>query len=118
MKGLWKDVVYSGTANNNTTYGSVVDTSRSTGETAFQVVTAAGNIAVSQQYSMDGIHFYDSIDGSDNALGTINASLTVGTYYIVPATVVAPYSRLKVIENGTASTVVKITMIFQEEQGI
>ena len=115
MRTLYKDVVYSGTANSNTTYGSVVNTLRSTGDAGFLVVTSAGNIAVTQQCSMDGVNFYDPIDGSDNALGVINASLTVGTYYIVPATVVAPFFRLKVVENGTASTVVKITMVFQEE---
>ena len=115
MRNLWKDVVYNGTANNNTTYGSVINTQRSTGDVAFKVVTSAGEIAVTQQCSMDGVNFYDPIDGADSALGTINASLTVGTYYIVPALVVAPYSRVKVVENGTASTVVTITMVFQEE---
>ena len=117
MKFLWKDRIFNANvAQNATVYTSGVPFSRATGEVALLIVSSAGEITVTQQCSFDGENFHDPLDGAGSALGAVTAGMTVGTKYVVPSPVVAPYVRYKIVEANTAATDVSITLVSQEEE--
>ena len=115
MLKLWSDVILNQTVTSGATvYTSIVPAARSNGDVALEIISSAGTLAITQQCSMDGKTWYDPQDGAGNALGAVIAAMTVGSKYIVPSAVVAPYIRYKLVES-TAETIVKIKLIFSEE---
>jgi hypothetical protein len=83
------------------------ETNRCGGAMAIQVVSSAGSITVTQQVceTKTGT-FLSPVSSANAALGAIAAGMTVGTRYVSIDPVPAPWSRLNIIEGGTAATVV------------
>lgn len=116
VKKLYNQVIHNAeVARNATAYTSSVPFSRATGEIAVEIISSAGSITVTQQCSQDNSTWYDPQDGSGSALGAVVAAMTVGSNYVCPSAVLAPYLRYKIVEGNTAATTVKLRVIFQEE---
>jgi hypothetical protein len=100
------------TVNNNTQYTSAAKFYTTSGYACVLVVSTAGSITVTQQCSPNNVDWYDAVDSSGNALGAVVAAMTVGTKYIQYSPVLCEYIRFKVVEGGTASTNVTLTLIY------
>ena len=87
----------------------------STGNTAVLVTSSAGSITITQQCSTDNINWYDPVGPTGTGLGPVYTTMTVGTKYIIPALVVSPFIRFKVVETNVAGTVVTLTFIYQQD---
>lgn len=115
-KNLTRQIIHSASvAQNATEYTDVVTSHRSTGDAAILIVSSAGSITVTQQCSLDNIKWYDPVNGAGSALGAVVATMTVGSKYVVPSTVVAPFLRFKIVEGNVAATTVTITYSFAED---
>jgi hypothetical protein len=95
-------------------YTSSVDFDRCTGEACLYIVSTAGKLIITQQCSLNNTDWYNPINASGSAVGSIAAALTVTTgVYITFSPVLSPYIRFKVEEDNTAATVVTIKLLFQ-----
>uniref|UniRef100_A0A6M3JCD6 Uncharacterized protein n=1 Tax=viral metagenome TaxID=1070528 RepID=A0A6M3JCD6_9ZZZZ len=95
-----------------THYSSAFKTDKSAGALIVLITTSAGSITVTQQCGLteDGT-FYDPVSAAAAALGAITAAgFTVGTRYISISPIAAPWSRIKIIEAGSAATTVTLTI--------
>ena len=99
-----------------TKYSNDMNFRRCAGNAALFVTSTAGSITIYQQCSYDDKNWYDPIDSSGGVLGLIAGYLssTAGSY--IPFTpVLTPQIRFKVVENGTAQTVVTLRLIYRLE---
>lgn len=97
----------------DTHYSDAFRSEGNEGQMAVLVVSTAGSITITQQVGLteDGT-FYDAVDQDGTALGPVISALTVTTgKYIAFSSVLAPYSRFKVVEGNVAETVVTITVL-------
>ena len=100
----------------DTHYTSSIKMDRFTGEVGVFIVSTAGSITVTQQCSIDGTNWYNPVNASGTALGTVCTALTVTTgKYVSYSPVMAPYARFKVLENNSAATDVTLKLVFNEE---
>ena len=102
-----------------THYTSSMKFSRCTGEICvFIVLTGSGTGTITQQCSMNDVDWYDPVNASGSALGTVctaNAA-TTGTW-ISCSPVMSNHIRFKVVEaGGVNTTIASVTLIFQEER--
>lgn len=100
-------------AQSGTSYSESIAFDWARGYVAVQVTSSAGSITVSQQCSMDGTNWYDAVDYLGTALGTVCSAMTVGTKFVQYDPVLCQYIRFKVVEGGTAPTVVSIKFLVQ-----
>jgi len=80
-------------------------------------VSASGeNLAISQQCSLDDVTFYDPVNASAAALGSVaTAQAATAGVYISYTPVIAPYIRFKIVAANTNDTVLDLKIIFREE---
>jgi hypothetical protein len=108
---------------NSTKYSDVVNFRGCTGTAVVNLISTAGRITVSQQCSVDydpnypdAATWYDPVDSGGTAKGAVGTAVTVTTgKYITYDPVLTPWIRYKVIETDVATTVVTLTLAFQEE---
>lgn len=99
-----------------TTYTGSCKFRRCVGDAAVWVASTAGQVAISQQCSMDDVTWYDPVNASAAALGSVVAAQTVTTgVYISYTPVIADYIRYKIIEADVAATAVSLKLVFREE---
>lgn len=80
------------------------------------IVSTAGSITVTQQCSTDNVTWYDP-ETSAGAAGAVEDTITVTTgRYLSYTPVLSDWLRFKVVENGTASTNVTLTLIYRVEK--
>lgn len=79
-------------------------------------VSVSENIAVTQQCSLDDVTFYNPVNASASALGSVVAvqAATAGVY-ISYTPVITPYIRFKIVAANTNDTVLDLKLIFREE---
>lgn len=99
-----------------TVYSGSMPFRHCTGEVS-ALITVAGttSITITQQVSSDNVTFYDAVDASNNALGSVAATMSAGTRYVAFSPVLARYIRFKVVENNTGAATVTIRVFAQEE---
>lgn len=117
MNVVGKEVLMSAVSvpTSNTKYSSIIDFSRCTGEVAVLVVSTAGKITVTQQCSVDKVNWWDPVSSNGAALGMVCLNQTVTTgKYIVYTPVISKHMRFKVVEGGTGTTTVTLSLVFQE----
>lgn len=102
-------------AQNETVYSESMPFNSSFGFASVLVSSTAGSITVTQQCSPDGTNWYNPVDADGTALGRVVSAMTVGSKYVQPDPVLAPWIRYKVVEGNTASTVVTLTVLSQDE---
>lgn len=90
---------------------------RQAGEACIYFESTAGNIAISQQVSLDGEKWFDPVD-ANGGIGTVigNEGVTTGKY-VKFTPVMAKYTRFKVVESGVAATVVTLKLLIREKIG-
>jgi hypothetical protein len=86
------------------------------GAASILVVSSDGQITVTYQLSSDGVNWYIPMNTSKTSLGVLctDLAVTAGTY-IAFAPAYGKYIRFKLVENGTAETIVTITLAFRTE---
>ncbi len=100
----------------STVYSKSVKFRLCTGSAAMIIISTAGSITVTQQCSADNITWYDPIDSTGGAIGIVKISQTLTTgIYVAFNPAMAEYIRFKIIEGGTAATVVTLKMLQREE---
>ena len=103
----------------DTHYTSSMKFDKCTGEVCVLIVlTGTGTGTITQQCSMNDVNWYDPVNASGSAVGTVCTAkaATTGTW-ISYSRVMSPYIRFKVVEaGGAATTTVTLTLIFQEER--
>jgi len=111
-----KILTLSSMAQADTHYSSKVDFRGCAGNAALYIVSTAGSITITQQCSYDGTNFFDPVNTSGTASGTVATALTVTTgTYVGFSPVLAPHVRFKVVENNTAATIVTLVLMFRTE---
>ena len=105
-----------------TVYSDSVAFRQTTGFAAIRVISTSaggGTVTITQQCSFDNKNWYEPIDTSGTALGTVYTALAATTgSWIVFSPQMAPYIRFKVVEGGTADvTVFTLDLMFQESNG-
>ena len=80
-------------------------------------VSASGeNLAISQQCSIDDRTWYDPVNATPAALGSVaTAQAATAGVYISYTAVLAPYIRFKIVAANTNDTVLELKVIFREE---
>ena len=100
----------------STAYTSLTGFERATGDCCVFLSSTDGIITVTQQCSFNKKDWYDPISSSGNMIGqVISAQAATTGIWISVVPVLAPYSRLKVVEANSADTTVNITVMFQEQ---
>lgn len=101
---------------NTTAFTDAFEFNKCSGDASVLIATTAGSITVTQQVSFDKISWFDPVDDTAAALGTIAAALTVNTgRWVAYSPVLAPYARFKIVEGNVAATTVTVTTLFQED---
>ena len=78
-------------------------------------VSVSENLAISQQCSIDDRNWYDPVNASAAALGSVAAAQATTTgVYISYTPVIAPYIRYKIVAANTNDTVLDLKIIFRE----
>ena len=101
----------------DTHYTGKVDFRGCVGDAILFIASTAGSITVTQQcaWTKSGT-FYDPVNTSGAAVGSVRADLTVTTgVYVVFTPVLAPYIRFKVVEGNSAETAVTIRLLFRKD---
>ena len=90
---------------------------RCTGTVGVIFISTAGTITITQQCSPNDVTWYDPVDATPSAVGTVCTAkaVTTGTWTSY-APVLANFIRFKVVETNTAPTIVTLTLAFQEER--
>lgn len=102
----------------DTHYTGKVDFRGCAGDAICFIISTAGSITVTQQcaWTKNGT-YYDAVNSSGSAVGSVATALTVTTgTYIVFSPVLAPYIKFKVLENNSAATNVTIRILFRKER--
>lgn len=99
-----------------TSYSDAFRFTGASGFVAVQITTDAGSVTITQQCSLTGETdtWYDPVDSAGAALGAVVAAMTVGTKYIQPDPVLAPFIRYKIVEGNVAIAAVSITLVCQK----
>lgn len=85
------------------------------GTACLLIVSTAGSITVTQQCSTDKVTWYDP-ETAAGAAGAVEDTITVTTgRYLSFTPVLCDYIRFKVVENGTASSNVSLTLVYRVE---
>lgn len=105
-------------AQSDTHWSAASDFRGCVGDACLFIVSSAGSITVTQQCAWTkGGTFYDAINSSKSAVGSVIAAQTVTTgIYVSFTPILAPYSRFKVVEGGTAGTNVTLRLLFRKER--
>lgn len=100
-----------------TVYSSSIRFDACAGDATIFLVSTAGSITVTQQCSLDDSNWYDPVNASGSAVGSVASAFTVsaGTY-ITYTVVLAPYVRFKVVEGDVAATDVSLKLIYRFER--
>ena len=86
------------------------------GGAALFLISTAGSITVTQQCSLNDSDWYDPLDASGAAVGSVAAAVTVTTgRWVSYSPVFAPYVRFKIVEGNVAATNVSMQLLYQEE---
>ena len=103
---------------NTTAYSLSMPFDRCTGTVIVIFLSTAGVVTITQECSLNDVTWYAPVDANAAVLGTICTSRAGGTtvYYTSYSPVMAPYIRYRVTETNTATTVVTLTLMFQEER--
>lgn len=99
-----------------TGYSSSIRFDACAGDATVFLVSTAGSITVTQQCSLDDSNWYDPVNASGSAVGSVAATFTVSTgTYIIYTVVLTPYIRFKVVEGDVAATDVSLNLIYRHE---
>ncbi len=78
-------------------------------------VSVSENLAISQQCSLDDRTWYDPVNASAAALGSVAAAQAATSgVYIFYTSVPAKYIRFKIVAADTNDTVLELKLIFRE----
>lgn len=104
-------------ATSATGYSDSIDFSRCQGEAAILVTSLVGGATISQQCSKDNVTFYDPVVAAGTATGAVCTALAAADTprYITFSPVLCPYTRFKIIEDGTGDLVITLRFCFREE---
>ncbi len=101
--------------NNTTVYSNSRRFHDCDGTACLLIVSTAGSITVTQQCSTDNKTWYDP-ETAAGAAGAVEDTITVTTgRYLSFTPVLCDWIRFKVVENGTASTNVSLTLAYRVE---
>jgi len=104
-------------ADNGTVHSDSIRFEECAGDATVLLISTAGSITVSQQCSLDNVTWYDPVNASASALGTVGTAVTVTTgTYIAYTVVLAPFIRYKIVEDGTGATAVTIKLQYRFER--
>ena len=78
------------------------------------VIGTTCSVVITQQCSTNNVVWYDPIDISATALGTVGTFKTAGTYYVQFSPVMAPYIRFKLVEGDVAASAITLELVYQE----
>jgi hypothetical protein len=94
-----------------TAYSKAFSSKEGGGTFSLVLVSSAGITTISQQcgFTEDGT-FYDPVSATGSPLGVIAVGLTVGSRFVSISPVATPWSRIKVVEAGSAAAEVSITI--------
>lgn len=98
-----------------TVYSDPVLFERTTGEIAALVISTAGSVTVTTEYSDDKMNWYGAVDSANSAIGAVCATMTVGSRWVKVTPSIGRWIRFKIVENNSAATVVSIRLMSQEE---
>ena len=99
-----------------TKYTGSIDFRGCAGDAAVLLISTAGTLAVTQQCSLDDTTWYDPVNSSNAAIGSVASAFTTSTgKYISYTVVLAPYIRFKIVES-TAATSVTLKLIYRKER--
>lgn len=90
-----------------TTYSNSVEVNRWAGFAAIEVSANTATATISQQCSSDNVNWYDAVNATGTALGTVATALAT-TAYIEYDPVLSKYYRLKYVPTGSGSITTKL----------
>lgn len=101
---------------NATGYSSSLIFDVAAGDATVLLVSTAGSITITQQCSLDNITWYDPVNASGSAVGSVASAFTVSAGTYISFTVVqSPFIRFKVVEGNVANTVCSLNLIYRFE---
>jgi hypothetical protein len=104
-------------AQNATEYSEIFRHDKSSGYSGMLITVSAGSVTVTQQCGLeDNGLFYDPVDASNTALGSVVTTMGAGTRCVQYDPVMAPFVRFKIVEANVASTTVTFTPFFLEDR--
>jgi hypothetical protein len=103
-------------AASGTGYSLSMPFDESTGEIALLIVNEGTAITITQQVSLDDVTYYDPVNASSVAQGSVIANLTTTTgTYVHFDPIPAPYTRFKIVATDHNSTTVTMYSLAQKE---